>query len=365
MRRSKPERGVAMHKHLVSEMRASNDQKRTIEHVITARVVDRDGDVIEPRGVRFENFMKNPVTLFGHDSWAFPIGRCLSLDVSSDQIVAVTQFAGLDQASPEAEQAYLLNRDGFLRAWSIGFMPITWSEDKALPGQDGWWFKESELYEYSNVCIPSNPEALSRFAKAYGLPSGATEKDLAKILGKDRTRYWDIAASFTAAASAPKADEPPPAKAKQLDATEPLTTVLTEVAGELQLIGPLVQGGTIEELRGALGLITEIDDEIDEARDWLLQAIDSLEPGDRSAHQVHVAQRRAAAPLIRAREHIATAVSDLSRAAVMDHRPELLDIARGLAAFAKDFMTPPPPKAIEDPAAAVEEALKELAGGGR
>lgn len=362
--RRQPKQGSAIHKYIVSEIRSVNDQARTIEHVITARVVDRDGDVIEPRGVRSENFMKNPVTLFGHDSWSFPIGRCLSLDVSSDKIIAVTQFAGLDQASPEAEQAYRLNRDGFLRAWSIGFMPITWSEDKALPGQDGWWFKESELYEYSNVCIPSNPEALSRFAKAYGLPSGATEKDLAQAISTTRTPYWDIAASLIVAAPpAVKESEKKP-RTRQLDATEPLTTVLAEVTGELQLIAPLVQGGTIEQLRGALGLLTEIDDEIDEAREWLLQAIDSLEPGDRSAHQVHVAHRRAAAPLIRAREHIATAVSDLSRAAVLEHRPELLDVARGIAAFAKDFMAPP--VAAEPPVQeAVELAIRELAGAGR
>ena len=81
--------------------------------------------MIEPRGVRVDNFQKNPIVLFGHDSWAFPVGKNLALEVSDQAITALTQFAGDAQAHPQAETAYRLARDGFLKAWSIGFMPIT------------------------------------------------------------------------------------------------------------------------------------------------------------------------------------------------------------------------------------------------
>jgi HK97 family phage prohead protease len=191
-----PTRGERLLKTVTFDLRQANDADRTIEHVITARTVDRDGDVVEPMGVRTDNFKKNPVVLLGHSSWGFPVARNLALDKSPDQIMALTQFAGLDQAAPEAETAYRLARDGFMKAWSIGFMPITWSEDKALPTQDGWWFKETELYEYSLVAIPSNPQALTNMAKAFGLPAGATEKDFLDAVRKDRKRYFDVGAAL-------------------------------------------------------------------------------------------------------------------------------------------------------------------------
>lgn len=191
-----PTKGEHLLKTATFAVKRSDDAKRMIEHVITARTVDRDGDVVEPKGIRTENFRKNPVVLLGHSSWGFPVGRCLGLAVTADEIVAQTEFAGLDQAAPEAETAYRLARDGFMNAWSIGFMPITWSEDKALPTQDGWWFKETELYEYSLVAIPSNPEALSRFAKGLALPNGASEADFLDAVKKDRKRYFDVGAAL-------------------------------------------------------------------------------------------------------------------------------------------------------------------------
>ncbi len=197
------ERGLRLVKGAELIVRATSDADRTIEHTITRRIVDRDGDVVEPRGGRLENFRKNPVVLFGHDSWAFPIGRNVELDVTDEEIRALTQFAGLDQAHPQAETAYRLMRDGFLKAASIGFMPITWSEDKALPAQDGWWFKEWELYEYSIVPIPANPDAVARMVKAYNLPAGATERDLLDALKTTRAPYWTLAATLGGSPAAP------------------------------------------------------------------------------------------------------------------------------------------------------------------
>ena len=208
-----PTRGDHLLKTVTFAIRQANDAERTIEHVITARSVDRDGDVVEPKGVRTDNFRKNPVVLLGHSSWGFPVARNLALDVTDQDITALTQFAGTDQAHAEAETAYRLARDGFMKAWSIGFMPVTWSEDNALPGQDGWWFKETELYEYSLVAIPSNPDALSRMAKGFGLPAGATEKDLVDAVKKDRARYFDIGAALLIGAAKTVPSNPGSAKA--------------------------------------------------------------------------------------------------------------------------------------------------------
>jgi HK97 family phage prohead protease len=285
-------RNDRIHKTASGKVLEAKDEDRSIVHVITRRVVDRDGDVIEPSGGRFENYRKNPIVLFGHRSWGLPIARNLELDVKDDEIVALTQFAGLEQASDEAERVYRLVRDGFLPATSIGFMPITWSEDKALPAQDGWWFKEWELFEYSVVSVPSNPEAIRRMIKAYGLPSGATEKDLEQALSKTRQPFWEVAES--------------------------------------------------------IGTGTEQKSQEAEAA-------------------------RSDTPIERARVHLASAVSELGRAAVMERKPELMGVAQKLAEFAKDFdpaepapAPAPEPEPVKSPSAAevVEAALEEIRAGG-
>ncbi len=154
--------------YTTAEVKDAKDADRTVEHAITVRIVDRDGDVVEPTGMRAEAYRRNPIVLFGHNPWKFPVGKNISLDVRGDRVIAKTKFAGLAQHNEEAETAYRLVRDGFLRGWSIGFKPITMSQDRALPDQDGIWFKEWELMEYSLVPIPSNPQALTQRAKAYG-----------------------------------------------------------------------------------------------------------------------------------------------------------------------------------------------------
>jgi HK97 family phage prohead protease len=243
MRRA-PTQGERCRKTLVLRVLETNDAERTIVHTITEKIVDRDGDVIEPRGARLDNFLKNPVVLFGHDSWAFPVGKNLALDVHDQNITALTQFAGDAQAHPQAETAYRLARDGFLKAWSIGFMPITWSEDKALPSQDGWWFKEWELYEYSLVPIPSNPEALSRIAKGYGLPQGATEKDLLDAFSKDRKPFWDLAGSFT------KQDQVLADRVALLD--QRVAQCETDIAGMQSTMGSMQESVTADDIRAAM-----------------------------------------------------------------------------------------------------------------
>lgn len=186
-------------------VRQADDATREIVHLISARTVDRDGDLVEPRGGRLSNFRKNPVVLFSHDPTR-PIGRNVAISASEEEVVATTRFAGLDQANEDAEMVYRLYRDGFMRAFSIGFMPITVSFDKPLPNMTGVWFKEWELMEYSAVAVPSNPDALVRMVKAYGLPDGAREKDLLEAVERDRKPFFDVAAAFSRARFTPPAD---------------------------------------------------------------------------------------------------------------------------------------------------------------
>jgi hypothetical protein len=175
-------------------VKSANDKTREITHVITSLTVDRSSEVIVPRGVDYKLFFeKNPMVFLNHRSWVDPpIGKCLSLESNDSDIVATTKFAGLDQLHTDAERIYRLYRDDFMRGWSVGVRVRLISPTPILPGQMGATIVESELMEYSAVGIPSNPDAISRMCKTFGLPPGATDHDLYEAV-YGAQKYWTMA----------------------------------------------------------------------------------------------------------------------------------------------------------------------------
>ena len=105
-------------------------------------------------------------------------------------------------------------------------------------------------------------------AKAEGLKAAASinPKGLAKL--KIPEKYRDRVRAFMAPA---RNDDPPP--------NESPDVMVSEAIGELQQVNPLLAGGSLEQVRQALGLLTEVQDEIDDAIEAVLQLIDTLEPG--------------------------------------------------------------------------------------
>jgi HK97 family phage prohead protease len=117
------------------------------EVVATTEGVDRDGEVILVKGWDFKNFMKNPVVLFGHDYWSFPIGAVTDLRVEEGKVIAKGVFARTD----EGQKARTLYEDGILKTVSVGFI---------VKNRESNIITEAELLELSFVPVPSNPEAL-------------------------------------------------------------------------------------------------------------------------------------------------------------------------------------------------------------
>ena len=90
---------------------------------MTTDSVDRDGDVVLPRGGEFSVITwKNPVVIFAHQHFSLPIGKCLRIWVAPDghSVRAQIEFATRD-VSEFADAVFLLCKRGFLRAVSIGF----------------------------------------------------------------------------------------------------------------------------------------------------------------------------------------------------------------------------------------------------
>lgn len=137
-----------------AETKALEDTRSLIV-TISTDTPDRDGDVVVPKGGKFENFLKNPVVLFGHKYNEPFIARADELVPGEHDIKAKVTFpkAGIH---PFADMLYELSK--FLPpSWSIGFRADPEATER-LPG-GGLKFNSWELLEFSLVPVPANPEA--------------------------------------------------------------------------------------------------------------------------------------------------------------------------------------------------------------
>jgi hypothetical protein len=134
--------------------------KRTIEFVVSNATMDRDGDVVEPSGWRLERYRQNPVILWAHDGRQPPVAKTLGIAVLDGNLVATAQFA--DRETYEfADTVFRLYEGGFLNAVSAGFMADAMEPLLDEDGRfTGFRFQSQELWEFSAVPIPSNPDAL-------------------------------------------------------------------------------------------------------------------------------------------------------------------------------------------------------------
>lgn len=126
---------------------------------IFANSASRDGHVVEPTGMDFSAYRKNPVVLYAHDltgrtqSAGLPIGRTRRLVRMSDgRIRAEFEFLPGDAFADRVRNAW---RRGFLRAASMG-----WRAVESRPSGGGVIVTKSELLEWSIVAVPADPDAL-------------------------------------------------------------------------------------------------------------------------------------------------------------------------------------------------------------
>jgi HK97 family phage major capsid protein/HK97 family phage prohead protease len=143
-------------------LKASYDSRAT-RIIATTNDVDRDGEVVDPSGVKnFKAFMEtNPVILWQHRHNENPIGKATGGRVLDDRIELDVEWA----PTAMGQEVKALYDNGFMNSFSIGFIPRK-SESKG--GQFTW--TEWELLEVSAVSIPANPMAnVIRSAEKSGL----------------------------------------------------------------------------------------------------------------------------------------------------------------------------------------------------
>lgn len=130
---------------------AADNDAGTFEVMITTDDVDRAGEVIALNAWEFDNYLKSPVVLWGHNYDQMPIGVCTSLTRTDKGIIAKGRFAPAS-ANPFAQQIREAYDLGLVRATSVGFIPKE---------MDGKTITKAELLEFSFVAVPCNPHALS------------------------------------------------------------------------------------------------------------------------------------------------------------------------------------------------------------
>jgi hypothetical protein len=152
---------------------------------ITDDSVNRYGFRVLTAGIRLENYRKNPVLLFGHNTESLPIGRLDDIRVEPNgSMTALPVFDENDKLALAIKDKF---DNGFMFAASIHIEPITLSDDPklALPGQTDSTVVECDLLEVSMVTIPGNTNAVvlsAHSTKAIPpLKSITSEMDLKKI----------------------------------------------------------------------------------------------------------------------------------------------------------------------------------------
>jgi uncharacterized protein len=173
MNRETPQVGTKLRASFLPELRSIDLKTRTVDFVASTPEPDRYGDILRPEGFHLENFRKNPVFLFSHKSDEPPIGRCLKVwtEQTPPALCQTIQFADF----PFASLIFDLYVQGFMRAISVGFLPLEQPEPITdLEGHfSGYEFKNQDLLESSAVAIPANPSCVARMVS-----KGFSESDL-------------------------------------------------------------------------------------------------------------------------------------------------------------------------------------------
>lgn len=133
-----------------------------IEVIVASEDVDRDGEILDLKGLDIKRYMKNPIVLWAHDYSQPPIAKTVELvKEEAGKLRAKVKFAVAQY--PFAKLIYELVKDGFQNASSIGFIPKEGEFDEA---KNAFRFTKSEMLEFSMVPVPANPFALVT-AKGY------------------------------------------------------------------------------------------------------------------------------------------------------------------------------------------------------
>lgn len=146
------------------QVKAVNEDQRTITGIASTPSADRYGDVMEPKGAQFN--LPLPL-LWQHDPLQ-PVGTITKARVTDEGIEITAQVSKPDPDAPSQlaarlGEAWSSIKSGLVRGLSIGFRPIEYS---FLDG-GGVHYSQWDLMEVSAVTIPANAECNIQTIKSF------------------------------------------------------------------------------------------------------------------------------------------------------------------------------------------------------
>jgi HK97 family phage prohead protease len=137
------------------DIKAFDDELRTIEGIATTPTPDRYGDVVEPDGAKF----KLPLPLLWQHNSREPIGHVQFAKVGKDGISIKAKLVKIDEPGAlkdRLDEAWQSLKSGLVRGLSIGFTPL---ESARIKDTYSEHFLSWEWLELSCVVIAANADA--------------------------------------------------------------------------------------------------------------------------------------------------------------------------------------------------------------
>lgn len=156
-------------------VKSVNDDDRAFDWVISTASVDRDGEVMVPRGAKWKNFLlAGGGVTWMHNDHEYPIAKAMSISHGEDEIVARVRFPETPDTIEDPdnwEPNYVLGlvKSDMVRATSVKFMRLmdgvreATNADRKKYGDECYIVTSKwEMLNFSLVNIPANPEALRK-----------------------------------------------------------------------------------------------------------------------------------------------------------------------------------------------------------
>lgn len=154
-----------------SEVRAVNAESLTVDIVASTSALDSYNTRIDQSGWVLDQFKKNPVICFQHDSGGgffgsgvnkgLPVAKALpeTVRIEGNKLLMRIQFmtAEVDEFS---YKVFRMVQAGFLSGISVGFDPLEWKDEESEKEGRVRIFTKCRLMEVSVVTIPANDEAM-------------------------------------------------------------------------------------------------------------------------------------------------------------------------------------------------------------
>jgi len=144
-------------KHFTFEAKAIRESENIVEGIFSTPAVDRHDEVVVQEGWKLDDYLRNPVVLWSHDNYQFPLAQMVSLGFENGNLIGAMKFAV--EEYDVAATAFRLMKGKYLRAFSVGFINNVYEVDQ---GNEVVKLVENLLLEVSVVNIPANQEALAK-----------------------------------------------------------------------------------------------------------------------------------------------------------------------------------------------------------